>query len=127
VVISFDVWRPQVPLLEVYGETGSLQVPDPNTFGGPVRLFPAGAEEWQDVRLTHGYTEHTRSIGLADMLTAEQSGRPHRCSGELAFHVLDIMLAFQESSDTGRHIDIASRCEQPAALPTGLAEGELDR
>ncbi|GAG46972.1 unnamed protein product, partial [marine sediment metagenome] len=53
-------------------------------------------------------------------------GRPHRASGELAYHVLHIMQAFEESSETGRHIEITSRCSRPAPLPLGLMEGELD-
>ena len=67
-----------------------------------------------------------RGAGVADMAYAIQSGRPHRASGDLAFHVLDIMLSLEESAALGRHVDIRSGVAQPAALPAGLADGELD-
>ena len=41
-VTSFDVWASQAPKLEIYGSQGSLGLPDPNTFGGPVRMRGAG-------------------------------------------------------------------------------------
>ena len=54
-------------------------------------------------------------------------GRPHRASGALAYHVLDLMQAFDEASASGNHIPIESRCLRPAALPMGLRLGELDK
>lgn len=126
IVTSFDIWGSNVPRIEVYGTHGSLSVPDPNTFGGPVRLNRAGTREWEDVPLTHGYAENSRGLGIADMAAAMRSGRPHRASGALAYHVLDLMHAFHDASDQGRHIDVESTCERPAPLPVGLAMGEVD-
>ena len=60
------------------------------------------------------------------MAQAIRSGRPHRASGGLAFHVLEVMEAFQRSSEEGRAIAISSRPPRPAALPASLAVGELD-
>ena len=60
------------------------------------------------------------------MAYAIRSGRAHRASGELAFHALEVMLALEESSEQGRHIEIKSALEQPLALPPGLADGVLD-
>jgi len=65
-------------------------------------------------------------VAVADMASAIQEGRPHRASGDLAFHVLDIMLATLESSAAGKRIDLTSAVDRPAALPTGLAEDEID-
>ncbi len=125
-IMSFDIWKHSHQPIELHGTAGSLGVPDPNTFGGPVRLCGEGETEWRDVPLTHGYTENMRSIGAADMACAIRSGRANRCSGNMAYHVLDIMHAFDESSSSGRHITIESTCEQPAPLPAGLEEGQLD-
>ena len=94
-----------MPRIEIYGSAGSLAVPDPNTFGGPVGLRLAGEAEWRQVPLTHGRTENSRSLGVADMAYALRSGRPHRASGELAYHVLDVMQSFAEASASGRHVD----------------------
>ena len=126
IVTSFDVWAHSLPRIEIYGSEGTLAVPDPNTFGGPVRLRRAGEPEWREMPLTHGRTENSRSLGVADMAHALRSGRPHRASGELAYHVLDVMQSFTEASAAGRHVELASSCERPAALPVGLPEGRLD-
>jgi len=125
-ITSFDVWAAQLPRIEVYGSEGSLSVPDPNTFGGPVRVLKAGEQEWKEVPLTHGYAENSRGVGVADMAMALRSGRAHRASGDLAYHVLDIMHAIHEASNASSHVEMQSRCERPAAMPVGLKAGTLD-
>ncbi|MDI6828220.1 MAG: Gfo/Idh/MocA family oxidoreductase, partial [Armatimonadota bacterium] len=67
IITSFDVWAANLPRIEIYGTEGSLSVPDPNTFGGPVRIRRAGDKEWADVPLSHGYAENSRGLGVADM------------------------------------------------------------
>jgi predicted dehydrogenase len=124
IIQSFDIWKHSLPLLEIYGTDGSLNLPDPNGFGGPVKLAKPG-QAWEEVPLTHR-TDLARGSGLADMAQAIATGRPHRASGELAFHVLDVMAAFEEASTSGKHINIKSTCDRPAALPVGLGLGELD-
>jgi predicted dehydrogenase len=125
-VTSFDVWSANVPAIEIYGSLGTLSVPDPNNFGGPVRLWRSSMRAWEDVPLLPGWAENSRSIGLADMAHAMLSGRPHRASGELAFHVLDIMHAVHDASDRGKHIELTSQVERPAALPSDLPMDSLD-
>jgi len=126
IITSFDVWAANLPRIEVYGSEGSLIVPDPNTFGGPVRIRRPGQDAWADVPLAFGYAENSRGLGVADMGRAIQTGRSHRASGALAFHVLDMMHAFHEASASGKHAMLESRCERPAPLPLGLCDGELD-
>ncbi|MBT7302348.1 MAG: gfo/Idh/MocA family oxidoreductase, partial [Victivallales bacterium] len=74
---------------------------------------------------SHTYTENWRSIGVADMAYALTNGRKNRASGELAYHVLDLMHAFHDASSSNAHVQIQSTCERPAALPVGLREGQL--
>jgi len=126
IVTSFDVWASRLPRIEVYGAEGTLSVPDPNGFGGPVLVRRAGASEWSQVPLTHGYVQNSRGVGVADMAYALRSGRSHRASGDMAYHVLDIMHAFHDASRDGRHVELTSTCSCPAPLPLGLPEGELD-
>ena len=126
VITSFDVWSSMLPRLEIYGTEGTLQLPDPNTFGGPVLVKRGRQEEWREIPLTHGYHENSRGLGVADMAHALTGGRPHRASGELAMHVLDIMCAFHDSSDTGSHVELTTTCPRPAAFPLGLPTGILD-
>ena len=122
IVTTFDVWPTDLPRIEIYGTEGSLSVPDPNTFGGPVRLRRPGSREWEDVALTHGNVVNSRGLGPADLALAIRSNRPHRASGELAYHVLDVMQGFLDSSEKGRRIDIASTCDRPAPLATGSGD-----
>ncbi len=121
---TFDVWAAELPRIEIYGTLGTLSVPDPNTFGGPVRVWLNG--EWKEVPLTHGYTENSRGLGVADMACALRSGRPHRANGDMAYHVLDVMEAIEDASRGGKHIEVKSSCERPAPLPMGLLPGRLD-
>ncbi len=127
-ITSFDVWKQGHNPIEIYGAEGTLFVPDPNGFGGPVKLAKGGVPSpvISECPLSHIYTENSRSIGTADMAYALQSGRKHRCSGALAFHVLEIMESFEKSSLAGKHIELTTTCERPAALPLGLQDGLLD-
>ncbi|WP_134701332.1 Gfo/Idh/MocA family protein [Ammoniphilus sp. YIM 78166] len=125
-ITSFDVWGTQVPRIELYGSEGTLIVPDPNTFGGPVYIKRQGSTEWSAVPLTHGFTENSRGLGVADMAHAVVGERPHRASGELTYHVLDVMHALIESSNKGAHIYVESTCAKPAQFPLGLSKSELD-
>lgn len=124
ITTSFDVWASHLPLLEIYGTKGSLSLPDPNVFGGPVRLWTTETRKWEEIPLA--YELNNRGIGVADMANAIRSGRPHRASGALAYHVLDIMEGLHDASRESRELEMGSSCERPAALPAGLAEGAID-
>ncbi len=118
IIQSFDVWGGALPRIEVYGTEGSLGVPDPNTFQGPVTHL-AGIfrnREWTEVPLTHS-DQVLRGIGLADMAHALTHDRPHRAGGDLAHHVLEVMELFRESSALGRHLDTTTTCSRPEPLP----------
>ncbi|MGQ9455227.1 MAG: Gfo/Idh/MocA family protein [Armatimonadota bacterium] len=125
IIQSFDVWGHNLPRIEIYGTEGSMSVPDPNGFGGPVMIRRPGGE-WTEMPLSHIYHENSRGIGVADMAYGLRTGRPHRTNGELAYHVLDIMCALHESSEQNRHIMLESTCARPAPLPMGLCYGTLD-
>ncbi len=118
IVTSFDVHAAHLPHLEIHGSEGSLSLPDPNTFGGQIQLFRRGETTWQDVPITHGYTENSRGLGVADMALSIREKRPHCASGELALHVLEVMHGFLESSTQERHIRIQSQPQRPETLPS---------
>ncbi|MBB3950160.1 Gfo/Idh/MocA family protein [Aureimonas jatrophae] len=126
-VMSFDVAGHKHLPLEVYGTEGSLTVPDPNHFGG-APLFLRKGGEWEEVAVTEPFADgNYRSIGLADMASAIRRNRPHRASGALALHVLEVMEAFARSAETGAAITIETRPERPAPLSadpslTGILE-----
>lgn len=124
-VASFDVYRHGHSPIEIYGTEGSLKVPDPNTFGGPVKVWRRGYADWVEAPLSHIYTDNSRSIGAADMAIALKNNRKHRVNGELANHVLEVMLSFDKSSKEGKRIELKTTCERPAPLPLGLEVGEI--
>lgn len=107
IITSFDIHASTLPPIEIYGTAGSLRVPDPNTFGGPVYLHRAGERKWTNVPLTGGPVQQSRGLGLSEMAEAVKMGSKHRASGELALHVLDMMHAIHESSASGQHIYIS--------------------
>lgn len=119
IVTTFDVWSSTLPWLEIYGTEGTLRLPDPNTFGGPVFVRRGRESEWREAPMTHGYTENSRGLGVADMVQAMSEGRTHRANGALAYHVLDIMCAIHDAAADNKHILLESSCERPAALPAG--------
>ena len=125
-IASFDVYAHNHSPIELYGDQGSLLVPDPNGFGGEVKVFRPGMNGFQVLPLPFIYKENSRSIGISDMALAIGENRPHRASAEMARHVMEIMCAFEKSSSAGTKIAISTRCKRPAPLPLGLSDGELD-
>lgn len=118
VIMSFETWGHHLPPIEVYGTDGALSVPDPNTFGGVVRVKTA-SENWSEVPPTHR-SDVQRGLGVADMAQAIQSNHPHRASGDLALHVLEIMTAFDRAAQSGSYIRIETCPTMPEALPVNL-------
>ena len=125
-VTSFDVQATRYFNIEVYGTDATLSVPNPNTFGGPVRVKRSGDEAWTDVDLLPASLPQQRGIGLADMLWARRSGRAHRTSSALALHVLELMTGALVAAEQGRRVDLETTCDRSAPLPLGLAPNTFD-
>jgi predicted dehydrogenase len=120
IITSFDVPGGQsLPNIEIYGSKGTLSVPDPNGFGGIVKLRNNGSSEWKEIPLTHGFQGNCRGIGAADMAQAILQGRKHRASGALGYHVLEAMIGIHHASAEGKHYNMQSNCELPDPLPEG--------
>lgn len=114
--MSFDVPKHRHLPLELYGTEGALIIPDPNFFGGQIELAKTG-EDWMPIETEHAYADaNYRSLGVADMAHAIRENRPHRASGALAFHVLEVMEAFNRSSESGGFVTIDSRPPRPAPM-----------
>jgi predicted dehydrogenase len=124
IITSFDAWASDLPHIEVYGTEGTLSIPDPNKYGGPVRLFSTRSPNWVEVPLSDGFAGQSRGIGLADLANAIRNQRPHRANAEMAYHVLDVMHCFNEASLAGRHIELTTTCSRPEPLQENLSEGE---
>ncbi|MBC2602769.1 Gfo/Idh/MocA family protein [Puniceicoccus vermicola] len=126
-VVSFDVCAHGHSPIEIYGTEGSLKVPDPNTFDGPVSMWTRSTKEWQTQAYSHPYRMPSRSIGAADLAYAILSDgkHAHRASGALAYHALEVMHSFEAASKSAAAVEIQSRPPQPAPLPLGIIEGRL--
>ena len=126
IITTFDVYAAQLPVIEIYGAEGTLSVPDPNTFGGPVRLYRPERGEFLEFPLTFGYPENSRGLGLADMAKALQTNRAARAGVDLTFHVLEVMTGFTRASDTGGSIEMTSAPARPAPMINPVIKGVLE-
>lgn len=135
VLATFDAYYELQCRLEIYGSKGTLEVPDPNTFGGPVYFF--GPEEkaladgekprirpgaaaplphFKELPLTFGYGRNSRGVGLMDMCEViEKGGRP-RADLSLQLHVLEIMTGFSKASEAGTYLPLKTRWVRTAPM-----------
>jgi predicted dehydrogenase len=120
VTVSFEVWASRNQLFEVYGTAGTIAVPDPNRFSDTVEVWTVDEPEWTAVEPKAGYADAGRGFGLADMARAIETDRPHRASGELAFHVLEIMDAIIRSGHDHQEIELSSTVSPSEIVPLGV-------
>jgi predicted dehydrogenase len=133
---SWDVWKHGHAPIELYGSEGTIYVPDPNFFGGdvkitehqhPVETLPDFGHPFSVPNDEHpdGVKANYRTVGLADMAVAILEGRPHRCSLESALHAVEVMTGLLRSGETGQFVAMQTTCERPAALPPEEARALL--
>ncbi len=123
---TFDVYYPNQARFEVYGSEGTLIVPDPNTFGGPILLYRPEDKELREIPLCFDYKENSRGLGLADMAKALRDGRPARAGVQQTFHVLEAMEGFETSSQTGEWVRMTSQYTRQAPMKKAVVPGILD-
>ncbi len=148
IITSFDVWDSEMPRMEIYGTKGTICINDPdpldgpNLFGGPVLLrtekeyrwagFPRQEtpDPWIEVPIEHRFTstshaENSRGIGLVDMAIAMKKNRPHRASGDMAFHSLEVMTRILDSAKDGQFHTIESTFVKPEAMDKDFPDREI--
>jgi predicted dehydrogenase len=113
VLFSFDSALRRTTL-EVTGTLGSLVLPDPNRFDGSAELHLIGADGTTEIP-ADGHSA-SRGTGVLELARALRAGEPERASGELAYHVLDVMLAMDESLTAGHTVEVESSVEVPPPL-----------
>lgn len=135
---SWDVWQHGHAPMELFGDEGTIYVPDPNFFGGnvrytqkadPVKKLPKWDHPFAVPNQQHsqGMMANYRTAGLADMAIAIGEGRPHRCSMELALHAVEVMTGVLKSGETGKFVAMKTSCERPEALGVREARALLAR
>ena len=129
--LSFDVISHLRNHIELYGEKGSMIVPDPNMFGGSVLLSTKLGNKWknfktnkmvlgkinirtQSSRANESPTNaNYRGVGLAEMIYSIQNKKKHRCNGDLSLHVLNIIDGIHKSAKNGKKFNIKTKCDRP--------------
>lgn len=134
---SWDVWAHRHENMELYGTKGSLYVPDPNFFGGSVLLAEQGHGVAEVASQGHPFgisnTEdgngigraNYRCAGLAEMASAIAEDQPHRCSIDLATHVVEVMTSILRSAEERIWIDMITTCDRPERLSPDQARSLL--
>lgn len=112
-VFSFQSHLSRAGFVEIAGTEGTLVFPDPNTFDGELVLWGDGdePERIETVKVAE------RGTGVVDLARAIRAGVPERASGELAFHVLDIMVSIIEAAESGSFVELASTVSVQPPLP----------
>jgi predicted dehydrogenase len=124
IITSFDTWNSTLPRIEIYGTLGTLIVPDPNRFGGPVLLSTLDGGGFREIPLTHGYAENSRGIGVSDMAACILDGRTdNRASGDLAAHVLEIMCGIHTSNELKKAYVMKTKYAGSKPLDGALVKG----
>ncbi|UNK70344.1 Gfo/Idh/MocA family oxidoreductase [Microbacterium sp. H1-D42] len=126
-LLSFDSALERHGIVEIHGTEGSIVLPDPNQFDGRIAYVkPLGVlrdgmsfeQEWIEIE-SQG-TVVGRGLGVLDMARAIAEDRPHVASGELGYHVLDVMLSAQASASTGQYLEIESTVAPVPLLADGF-------
>jgi predicted dehydrogenase len=111
---SFESGFVRMGFVEVNGTEGTLSLPDPNNFDGENKIL-RGMDEVEKLPLTG--TSYGRGTGVLEMAQAIRENRAVRIPGDLAFHVLDIMLSIQESIEKQDWIKVRSTLPMLEPLP----------
>lgn len=114
-VFSFDSPLRRADFVEITGSDATLSAPNPNGFGGTTRIHRADATEWSTVADTT--PGPTRGLGVVDLIRAIRADTPHRASGDLARHVVDVMSAVLDSADRGEFVTVTSTFSVTSTLP----------
>ena len=132
--LSFDVKDHKRNHIELYGDKGSMIVPDPNMFGGSVYVCKKIGDPWteyktnkkplgkinirsQSSRANESATNaNYRGAGLAEMAYSIENKKVNKCNGELSLHVLDIIQSTMKACKTGIVQSIKTTCKKPQAF-----------
>tara|TARA_B100002051_G_C16741159_1_gene644404 strand:+ start:1869 stop:3026 length:1158 start_codon:yes stop_codon:yes gene_type:complete len=129
--LSFDVVAHHRNHIELYGEEGSIIVPDPNMFGGSVYVSKKLGGTWKEYKTDKmplgkinirqkslraneaSINANYRGVGLSEMAYCIKNKKKHRCNGELSLHVLDIIKSIMKAASQKKRVNINTSCKIP--------------
>ena len=126
-LLSFDSALERAGVVEIHGSEGSIVIPDPNMFSGRIAYvrpvgtitdLDRGGQEW--IEIPEQGTVTGRGLGVLDMARAIAADRPHIATGELGYHVLDVMLSAQDAAASGETVRIESTVAPVPLLEDGF-------
>ncbi len=140
--MSFDIWKSNLPMFEIYGTEGTLEVPDPNMSGGKPRVYRKERsldplyEDSGKNRQKQGVSaeipelyphvgEYTRGAGVQDLANAVQENRKPRTEAGLACHVIEIITGLMDAAENSRIYDMRTSCEMPEPVRMGASPEEI--
>jgi predicted dehydrogenase len=124
IITSFDVYAHSLPFIEIYGTEGTLRMGDPDYFCGPVWVCRGRSQKWSEIPLLGNYRDNSRGLGITDMAEGISEGRPCRASGDLCFHILEIMHGIHEASESGNYYQVKGTCTRPEPLAINLLSND---
>ncbi len=123
---TFDVHYDTQARFEIYGSKGTLVVPDPNYFGGEIKLLRPEDGEYKTMPMLYDYKENSRGLGLADMANAIRDGRRARADYKQTLHVLEVITAFDKSSEQQAYLPMQTSYTAADAMKNNPMSGILD-
>ena len=138
--LSFDIYKSNLPMFEIYGDGGTLAYPDPNFGGGTPKIYRK--EQYTDViyqdtpaakarkevfydlpELFPRVKDYSRGLGVLDLAKAIETNTQNRANGELIQHITETIEGILSAAETGEVYHMTTTCDRPAPLKPG---GNID-
>lgn len=140
--VSFDIYRSNLPMFEIYGDGGTLAYPDPNFGGGSPSIYRK--EQYTDVvyrnteearkrkerfyelpELFPRIKDYSRGLGVLDLAKAIETGKDNRANGTLILHVTEAIEGLIISAETERFYKMKTTCDRPEPLKPGCCVDQI--
>ena len=134
--ISFDIYKSNLPMFEIYGDGGTLAYPDPNFGGGTPKVYrkeqftdpvyrsdeeaAARKKIFYDLpELFPRVKDYSRGIGVLDLAKAIEEGRLNRSNPGIILHLTEALEGLIRAAETGTVYQMKTTCERPEPITPG--------
>jgi len=103
---------------EFHGEGGSLFIDANTSFNATVEQYDLDAKQWSPLPyVAEPFQGIEWGRAVFDLVDSLRTGNPQHCTGQQAYHVLDVCLSILESAEQGRPLDVTSRFTPAPLMP----------